>query len=109
MTSAVTCRPLKDPPCFTATVRHRLAMGGFYPVAPTSKSCNRTPVLDWWHAAIGFEPAPRTPLPPRRAVGRLYPGPPTAKSCNRTPVLDWWHAAMRFEHALRTARGLGAG
>src|SRR3712207_654112 len=41
MMSAVNCRPLKDPPCFTATVRHRLAMGGFYLAVTTPKSCNR--------------------------------------------------------------------
>src|SRR5918993_6005803 len=44
MTSAVNCRPLKEPPCFTATVRHRLAMGGFYLAVAAPKSCNRA-----WH------------------------------------------------------------
>src|SRR4028119_102661 len=41
MTSAVNCRPLRDPPCFTATVRHRLAMAGFYLAVAAPKSCNR--------------------------------------------------------------------
>src|SRR5918993_93838 len=41
MTSAVNCRPLKEPPCFTATVRHRFAMGGFYLAVAAPKSCNR--------------------------------------------------------------------
>src|SRR3712207_7942362 len=45
MTSAVNCRPLKEPPCFTATVRHRLAMGGFYLAGAAPKSCNRAPSL----------------------------------------------------------------
>ena len=39
--AAVNCRPLKEPPCFTATVRHRLAMGGFYLAAAAPKTCNR--------------------------------------------------------------------
>ena len=49
------CRPLKDPPCFTAAVRHRLVMAGFYPDAATSKSCNRS--------ALGREALVRAKVP----------------------------------------------
>src|SRR3954452_12528617 len=42
ITSAVNCRPLKDWSGRTWAARCRLAMGGFYPVSATSKSCNRT-------------------------------------------------------------------
>ena len=80
------CRPLKEPPCFTATVGHRLAMGGFYLAVAAPKSCNRA----FTDGCSGL----RSIL---AAAGITEP-----------PIADWFHLSMRLQHAQQAVGSLPA-